>query len=120
MLKRIIPSLSILFLITSCSLFQKDTFQGKWTMSIKGDYSDTVEFVVAENNTFSFTKNIATQGQNYDARFNGKIMEDGTMVCDVEVMSMKVVQFNGKMTYENGSGNWSGTGMSGNWTAVKK
>jgi hypothetical protein len=120
MLNRIISVLTIIFIITSCSIFQKDTFQGAWTMSITGDYNDSVEFIVAENNTFSFTKNISTQGQNYDARFNGKILEDGTMVCDVEVMSMKVVQFNGKMTYENGSGKWAGTGMNGSWTAVKK
>jgi hypothetical protein len=33
---------------------------------------------------------------------------------------MKLAQFNGKVNYENGSGSWSGTGMGGNWTAVKK
>jgi hypothetical protein len=120
MKSRIISSITILFLISACSLFQKDTFQGTWILTVKGDYNDTIEFNVNEGNTFSFVKSIATQGQNYDASFNGKILADGTFVCDVEIMSMKVAQFNGKVTYENGSGSWSGTGMGGNWTAVKK
>lgn len=117
---RIILFSTILFLISSCSLFQKDAFEGKWILTVKGDYSDSIEFTITEDNTFSFVKSIMTQGQNFDARFNGKILVDGTFVCDVEVMSMKVAQFNGKVNYENGSGSWSGTGMSGNWTAVKK
>lgn len=120
MKSRIISSLTILLLISACSIFQKQSYQGTWVLTVKGDYNDTIEFNVGEDYTFSFVKSIATQGQNFDAKFNGKILPDGSFVCDVEVMSMKVAQFNGKVNYENGSGSWSGTGMGGTWTAVKK
>lgn len=120
MKSRITLFITLVLFISACSLFQKETFQGTWLLTLKGDYSDSIEFDVIENNTFNFVKSITTQGQNYDARFSGRILEDGTFICDVEIMGMKVAQFNGKVNYENGLGTWSGTGMSGNWTAVKK
>lgn len=120
MIKKMFFVFSILLIAVSCSIFQKDTFQGTWNITVTGDFSDSFDFVVDEKDSFSFSRNINTQGGSYEARFSGKISEDGTMFCDVNVMSMKVAQFDGKMNYENGSGKWAGAGMSGSWSAVKK
>lgn len=35
---RIILFSTILFLISSCSLFQKDAFEGKWILTVKAHY----------------------------------------------------------------------------------
>jgi hypothetical protein len=117
---RISLFLLVISLATACSIFKKDTFQGTWTITISGDYSDSIDFVVDEKNSFNFSKVIDTQGQSYDAKFAGKIAEDGSFTCDVMVMGYKVADFSGKVNFENGSGKWTGQGMGGSWTAVKK
>jgi len=120
MIKKILFTGLLLFIVSSCSIFKKDSFQGLWTLILSGDFSETFDFIVTEDNSFSFTKTIYVQGRDLDASFQGDIFEDGTLTCEVMVMGMKVAEVSGKMNYENGSGIWVGGSMKGEWTAVKK
>lgn len=45
-------------LLSSCSLFHKESFEGKWELKFSGDLQEVFEFDIFENNDFSFTKDV--------------------------------------------------------------
>lgn len=109
-----------LFILASCSLFQKESYIGEWKLTLSGDYSTTFVFSVGEDSKISFTDAIVYQGNSYDAKFAGQISEDGKITCDISVQGMKVASLTGTIDFNKGEGIWNGAGMKGKWTAFKK
>lgn len=109
-----------LIFITSCTIFQKDSYQGTWVFKITGDLSDSFEIVINEDNSFKTEQILEVDYQSYDATFEGKITEEGNLTCDVFVMGRQAAHFIGKIDYETGLGTWNGSGYKGDWTITRK
>lgn len=118
--KIIFISLICIALLSSCSLFQKESFEGKWGLKLSGDLQEVFEFDISANNDFSFSKDVYYQGNVYGVTFNGNVTKEGVLQADLIVMGQKMGIVEGTLTYENGSGKWDASYAKGNWTAVKK
>ena len=113
-------SLVSLALLSSCSLFQKESFEGKWELKLSGDLQEVFEFDIAANNDFSFSKDVFYQGNIYGVTIKGNVSNEGVLQADLIAMGQKMGIIDGKLTYQNGSGKWDASYAKGNWTAVKK
>jgi hypothetical protein len=118
-MKKYVPLLFLVF-IASCSLFQKESFEGDWEIKFNGDYEGVFNFTIKEDYSFSFSSNLNYRGGDYNATFKGSIEPDGRLVCNISVNGMSVVSAKGKIDFESGAGTWGGFGLKGNWTAIKK
>ncbi len=109
-----------LIFITSCTIFQRDSYQGTWVFKITGDFTDSFEILIKEDNSFKTEQIIDIGSKSYDAAFEGKITDEGNLTCDVFVMGRQAAHFTGKIDYETGLGTWNGSGYKGDWTITKK
>lgn len=107
-------------LLSSCSLFQKDSFEGKWELKLSGDLQERFEFDITENNDFTFSKDVFFQGNSYGVTIKGNVSKEGVLLADLIAMGQKMGIVEGTLTYQNGSGKWDASYARGNWTAVKK
>ena len=110
----------LIVLSTSCSIFQKDSFEGKWQLNFTGGINETFDFVITPQNDFSFTKAVEYQGQLYDVTIKGTVSAEGILKADLIAMGQVLGFVAGNLTYENGTGKWDASYVNGNWTAVKK
>jgi len=109
-----------LIFFTSCSLFQKESFEGKWELKLDGDIQEVFEFNISADNNFSFSKGVFFNGRVYDVTVKGNVTKDGKLQADLIVSNQKMGIVEGTLTYENGNGKWDATYARGNWTALKK
>lgn len=107
-------------LLSSCSLFQKESFEGKWELKLSGDLQEVFEFDISENNDFSFSKDVYFKGNSYGVTIKGNVTKEGVLQSDLIAMGQKMGIVEGTLTYQNGSGKWDASYVRGNWTAVKK
>jgi ribosomal protein S4E len=112
--------IAIAFMLTSCSLFQKDSFQGKWQLKLTGGIEETFDFVVSEDNSFSVNKSISYGSREYDVEINGKIEKDGKIKTAIIASGQDMGEFEGIFNYETGKGKWNASILYGEWSAAKK
>ncbi|MEK6552882.1 MAG: hypothetical protein AABZ54_05480 [Bacteroidota bacterium] len=117
--KIVFINLVCLTILSSCSIFQKDSFEGKWELILSGDLQEVFEFDISENNDFSFSKDVYFQGNSYGVTIIGNVTKEGVLQADLIAMSQKMGIVEGTLTYQNGSGKWDASYARGNWTAVK-
>lgn len=113
-------SLICIVLLSSCSLFQKESYEGKWELKLSGDLQEVFQFEISANNDFTFSKDVYYQGNVYGVTINGNVTKEGVLQADLIVMGQKMGIIEGTLTYENGIGKWDASYARGNWTAVKK
>jgi len=118
--KIIFISLFFIAVLSSCSLFQKDSFEGKWELKLSGDLKEVFEFDITADNNFSFSKDVLFQSNSYGVKIEGNVSKEGILKADLFAMGQKLGIVEGTLTYENGSGKWDASYAKGNWTAVKK
>jgi hypothetical protein len=118
--RSIITSFLALLFLSACSIFQKDSFGGEWTLKLNGSIQESFNFTVRPNNEFSFSKSINYSGQDYDVTIKGKIENDGQIKANIITGGQVMGDMQGMMTFENGSGTWGASVLSGDWTAMKK
>lgn len=104
----------------ACSIFQKDSFEGKWQLKLSGSIDETFEFVVAGDNSFSVNKTISYGSRDYDVELKGQIEKDGKISAEIIASGQSMGSIEGLFNYENGKGKWSASILYGEWTAVKK
>ena len=109
-----------LFFLSSCSLFNKDSFEGKWELKLNGDLTEVFEFDISANNDFSFSKDVFFQGNTYGVTIKGNVTKDGKLLADLFALGQKMGIVEGALTYENGTGKWDASYARGNWSAIKK
>ena len=113
-------NLICLGILSSCSLFQKDSFEGKWALKLNGDVQEVFEFDISENNDFTFSKDVYFQGNSYGVTIKGNVSKEGVLQADLLAMGQKMGIVEGTLTYQNGSGKWDASYARGNWTALRK
>lgn len=119
--KRIIVFAFLLALVvTACSLFQKDSFQGTWQLKFSGGIEETFDFVVGEGNSFSVNKSITYDSREYDVEISGKIGKDGKIRTAIIASGQDMGLMEGEFNYETGKGKWNANILYGEWTATKK
>ncbi|MFA7421802.1 MAG: hypothetical protein WCZ90_19115 [Melioribacteraceae bacterium] len=111
---------SVALFVTSCSLFQKDSFQGDWQLTLTGALSETIQFTIKDDNSFYVRKNIQYGSREYDAEINGKIEKDGKVTAEIIASGQPMGQLDGYLNFETGKGKWNASIISGEWTATKK
>lgn len=111
---------AIALMLTSCSLFQKDSFQGKWQLKLTGGITETFEFDVLEDYSFSMNKTISYGTRDYDVEIQGKIDKDGTVEADIVASGQTMGKIDGLFNFETGKGKWNASILYGEWLAAKK
>ncbi|NJD21289.1 MAG: hypothetical protein FIA82_01275 [Melioribacter sp.] len=106
--------------LSSCSLFNKDSFEGKWELKLNGDLTEVFEFDISANNDFSFSKDVFFQGNSYGVTIKGNVSKEGKLFADLFALGQKMGIVEGTLTYDNGTGKWDASYARGNWSAVKK
>ncbi len=106
--------------LSACSIFQKDSFEGDWTLKLSGAIQETFNFQISPTNEFSFSQLVSYGGRDYDVSIKGKIGNDGKIKADIMAEGQIMGDLVGMMTYENGNGKWGASILSGVWTATKK
>lgn len=107
-------------MLASCSLFQKDSFQGKWQLKLTGGITETFEFDVLEDYSFSMNKTINYGTRDYDVEIHGKIDNDGSVRADIIASGQTMGQIDGLFNFETGKGKWNASILYGEWAATKK
>lgn len=113
-------SFGLIILLSACSIFQKDSFEGEWQLKLSGSINENFTFNILPDNSFSTNKMIYYSGRDFDVTVKGKVEPDGNLEADIIVSGQVMGQVKGLMTYENGKGNWGANVLSGEWSAVKK
>ncbi len=111
--------ISLLFLF-SCSIFQKDSFEGEWTLKLDGAIKESFDFKILPNNEFNFSKTVSYGYQDYDVTIQGKIEKDGQLKAAIIAGAEVMGEITGMMTFERGGGKWNASILTGEWTAFKK
>ncbi len=111
---------AVALMLTSCSLFQKDSFQGKWQLNLTGGITETFEFDVLEDYSFSMSKTINYGTRDYDVEISGKIDNDGSVRADIIASGQTMGQIDGLFNFETGKGKWNASILYGEWIATKK
>jgi hypothetical protein len=111
--------ISVIF-FSACSIFQKDSFEGEWALKLDGAIKVSFDFRIPQTNEFSFSNSVSYGGQNYDITVNGKVEKDGRVTAEITAGGQVLGDISGVMTFENGTGKWHASILSGDWTAVKK
>lgn len=70
-------------LLSACSVFQKDSFEGEWTLKLTGAIQETFNFHIPGTNEFSFSKYVYYGGRDYDVLIKGRIENDGRIKADI-------------------------------------
>lgn len=115
-----IAVIGITILVCACSVFQKDSFNGKWQLKLTGSIEETFELVVGEGNTFSVNKLISYGSRDYDVELKGKIENDGKINAEILASGQSMGNLDGIFNYETGKGKWNVSILYGEWTAAKK
>ena len=108
------------FIVTSCSIFQKDSFEGKWQLKLSGGIDETFDVVVNQDYTFSVSKTITYGSSDYDVELKGKIDKDGKINAEIIASGQSMGNLNGQINFETGKGKWNASVIYGEWTATKK
>ncbi len=106
--------------LSSCSLFNKDSFEGKWELKLNGDLTEVFEFDISANNDFSFSKDVFFQGNSYEVTIKGNVTKEGKLLADLFALGQKMGFVEGTLSYDNGTGKWDASYARGNWTAIRK
>lgn len=109
----------LLFLF-SCSIFQKDSFEGEWTLKLDGSIKESFDFKILPGNEFNFSKTVSYGYQDYDVTIQGKIDKDGQLKAAIIAGAEVMGEITGMINFESGSGKWNASVLSGSWTAFKK
>ncbi|MBN1301496.1 MAG: hypothetical protein JW995_09810 [Melioribacteraceae bacterium] len=120
MKKKLIILISSVMIITSCSIFEKETLSGEWQLNLIGDYQQTFSLFVDEDYSFNQNAVVNMNGREYDIKITGMISEDGSMMGKIYAMGQQVGELTGKVNYETGEGKWAAAGLGGIWTSSKK
>ena len=114
----------LLFLFTllfgGCSIFQKESFAGKWQITFAGDYEKSVNFEINDDLTFSFNDVVSLQNGDFPITIKGKVSEEGKLDALIFTQGDEVGELNGQLTFTEGTGKWSGANLGGTWSAVKE
>jgi hypothetical protein len=113
-------AVALLLIMTSCSLFQKDSFEGAWIFELSGGIEESITIDVTETFEIDSEQIIQFQNRDYNVRFKGKISEDGILNADIIVGSDRMGSIEGNMTFTSGFGKWGAQVIAGEWKAYKK
>jgi hypothetical protein len=120
-MKKIFPiSFFLILIVSACSLFESESFAGKWDFKLTGDYDGAITVLLKDDMTYSESTQVSVNGRDFDVKFSGKINEDGKLIGLIFAQGQQMGEMNGKLNYENGEGKWNAAGIGGNWTAIKK
>jgi len=108
------------FLLVSCSIFQKESFTGKWEITLAGDHVQTFKFEVKDDLTFSFSDVVSVQGSEMPVEVKGNISEDGKVTAVIFTGGQDIGSINGTFTFTDGKGSWQGGNLGGTWTGAKE
>ncbi|MEW6652489.1 MAG: hypothetical protein AB1394_03365 [Bacteroidota bacterium] len=112
--------IALCLLISTCSHFQKDSFEGNWKLKLTGSIQETFDIVIGDNNTFSVNKSISYGSQDYYVELKGKIEKDGKIDAEIIASGQSMGSLEGLLTFETGKGRWNASILYGEWTAAKK
>jgi len=107
-------------ILSACSIFQKDSFEGEWSFKLTGAIQETFNLPVNSANEFSASKAVTYGGRDYDVLIKGRIAEDGRVKAEIIADGQAMGEIEGMMNHETGSGKWGASILSGDWSATKK
>ncbi len=120
MKKQLTIILLLLFFVSACSLFQKDSFAGEWNINLTGGVDVNLTVVIGDTYEFSTNRTITYSGRDFDVTVKGKVDKDGKIDAELIANGQAIGDLSGLLNYQNGKGTWNAAVLSGTWNAVKK
>ncbi len=118
--RTLVTIFSVIIFTAGCSLFQKDSIDGIWSLSFRGDITYSFDMTINPDMSFKKTMQVPSQNGDIDVTFSGKVDEQGNIDSDIYAFGSKIGKLSGKLNYETGEGEWYGSSYTGKWTALKK